>query len=101
MPTLPSWQPTIDELRTLSAEMVKLANNNLPLERIVVKEELASEIFKNNKYKQDQIPDIAAVSPGKNLLFSIALEIHSQSHYLISCARFQIKKLRCIESGIT
>lgn len=52
----------MDELRVLSAEMIKICSKNLPVERLEVKEELAYQIFEINKHKTDQIPDIAAQS---------------------------------------
>lgn len=64
MPNLSSWSPTLDELRILSAEMVKLSNKNIAIERLEVKEKLALQLFENDKHKIDQIPDIAAHSPG-------------------------------------
>ncbi|XP_065201716.1 large ribosomal subunit protein mL39 [Planococcus citri] len=67
MPNLSSWNPTTDELRILSAEMVKLSNKNLAVERLEVKEKLSLQIFENNKHKLDQIPDISARSPDKKV----------------------------------
>lgn len=57
--TLDDWKPTQNELRVLSAEMVKLANKALPLERLSVTSDLAKEIFAENSFKSQQIPDIA------------------------------------------
>lgn len=65
MPSLPNWSPTTDELRILSAEMVKLASFNYPVERLTVSSELAATIFKHNKHKLDQIPLMAEQRPGK------------------------------------
>ena len=64
MPNLSNWNPTTDELRILSAEMVKLSNKNIAIERLVVKEKLALQMFENNRHKIEQIPDIAAHSSG-------------------------------------
>lgn len=60
--SLADWQPTPNELRVLSAEMVKLANRALPLERLAVSADFAKIIFENNEFKSQQIPDIAGNS---------------------------------------
>ncbi|KAJ6647538.1 39S ribosomal protein L39, mitochondrial [Pseudolycoriella hygida] len=54
----PSWTPNKDELRTISAEMIKLAAKNLKIERLDVSYDLALEIFKTNPYKKEQLPFI-------------------------------------------
>mgnify|MGYP003730030321 CR=1 FL=1 len=64
IPSLPNWKPTADELRVFSAEMVKLSLTNLPVERLVVSEELASQIFQGHKYKLEQIPGVAEKNSG-------------------------------------
>ena len=64
MPSLSNWKPSSDELRILSAEMVKLSGANLPVERLTVKEEIASLIFESNKYKLEQIPRMAELNEG-------------------------------------
>ncbi len=52
-------------MRVLSAEMIKLSRKKLPFERLEVDVDLASEIFKDNKYKSQQIPEIAQSSSNK------------------------------------
>lgn len=64
---LKDWTPTKDELRVLSAEMVALSHAALPFEKLSVSKDLAGEIFETNPYKAEQIPDIAAKSPGRIL----------------------------------
>ncbi|GBP49764.1 39S ribosomal protein L39, mitochondrial [Eumeta japonica] len=59
LPDLPSWQPTDQEMRTLSAEYVKLCRKSSPIERLEVYEDLALEMFKENEHKSKQIPNIA------------------------------------------
>lgn len=53
------WQPRRDEMRVLSAEMVKLSMKQLPFERLKVPVEVALEMFADNVYKSKQIPFIA------------------------------------------
>lgn len=54
----PSWSPNRDELRTISAEMMKLAAKNLKIERLQVSCDFALEMFKENPYKMEQLPFI-------------------------------------------
>lgn len=42
--------------------MIKLSRKNLPIERLEVDVDLASEMFKENQYKFQQIPGIAQTS---------------------------------------
>lgn len=70
--SLDDWKPTPNELRVLSAELVKLSNQSLPLERLSVTPTLAHEIFSENPFKTKQIPDIASNSAdGKIILYRI------------------------------
>ncbi|KDR10946.1 39S ribosomal protein L39, mitochondrial [Zootermopsis nevadensis] len=57
---LDNWQPVQDELRIMSAQMVNLCQKNLKFERLEVNIDLALEMFKDNKYKTEQIPHIAS-----------------------------------------
>lgn len=47
----------------ISAKMHRLAEEELPFERLVVDELKAREIFSSNQHKLKQIPDIAKKSP--------------------------------------
>lgn len=70
LPSLPNWEPTNQELITLSAEYVKIVRQNLPLERLEVGEELALEMFTDNEHKSQQIPSIASAN-GKVILYRV------------------------------
>lgn len=56
------WEPTKEELRVLSGEMVKLAMANHRFERLEVDASLALQMFSDNQFKKIQIPFIAAQS---------------------------------------
>uniref|UniRef100_A0A182LXM3 TGS domain-containing protein n=1 Tax=Anopheles culicifacies TaxID=139723 RepID=A0A182LXM3_9DIPT len=58
------WNPTVSELRALSIEMVKLAQKDLPIERLDVSSELALEMFHDNPFKREQIPSVAGQNNG-------------------------------------
>lgn len=46
-------------MRCLSISAVKLINKNLKFERLRIKADLAQEMFKYNRFKLEQIPQIA------------------------------------------
>lgn len=54
----PSWTPNNEEMRAISAEMIKMAAKNLKIERLEVSYDLALEMFKENPYKKEQLPFI-------------------------------------------
>lgn len=54
-----SWQPNTEELRAISAEMVKLAAKDLKFERLEVIHDLAFEMFKEIPFKREQLPSIS------------------------------------------
>lgn len=54
-----NWTPNKEELRTISAEMVKMAAKDLKFERLEVSEELALEMFKDSPFKREQLPSIS------------------------------------------
>lgn len=61
---LPEWNPTDNELRILSASMVKFSQTSYQFDRLAVSEALALEIFEHNKFKKEQVPNIAQQSIG-------------------------------------
>jgi len=65
---LTEWTPTDNELRILSANMVKLAQKSHKFERLAVSEEIALNIFQDNKFKKEQVPNIEQQSVGNYFL---------------------------------
>ncbi|XP_066999112.2 large ribosomal subunit protein mL39 [Anabrus simplex] len=61
-----NWQPTQDELRILSGQMVEFCREELRIERLTVQTDFALELFADNPHKSQQIPDIASNSPSGN-----------------------------------
>lgn len=53
------WIPNKNELRTISAEMVKMAAKDLKFERLEVGHDLALEIFRDCQFKREQLPSIS------------------------------------------
>lgn len=70
-----NWDVTKPELRALSAGMIKLASNNLPIERLEVNEELANEMFYDNPFKKEQLPSISNQNNGRVILYRIGEHI--------------------------
>lgn len=58
------WTPTENELRILSANMIKLAQKSYQFERLAVSEEFALNMFQDNKFKKEQVPNISQQSIG-------------------------------------
>ena len=56
------WDPNREEMMTFSAQMHRLAEKKLPLERLTVDASLAQEMFSENPHKLSQIPSIAGSS---------------------------------------
>ncbi|XP_013165671.1 PREDICTED: 39S ribosomal protein L39, mitochondrial [Papilio xuthus] len=83
LPTLPDWQPTQQELHTLSAEYIKLTRRNDLIERLEVGEALALEMFVENEHKTKQIPDIAKAN-GKVTLYRVGNHVDISKGPLIS-----------------
>lgn len=70
---LPEWSPTNNELLILSASMIKLAQKSYTFDRLAVSEELALDIFQDNKFKKEQIPNIVQQSVG-NYNYSLMIK---------------------------
>lgn len=73
---LPEWSPTDNELLILSASMIKLAQKSYKFDRLSVSEELALNIFQDNKFKKEQIPNIVQQSVGNYSLIIIKLVLN-------------------------
>jgi large subunit ribosomal protein L39 len=66
---LDNWQPSQDELRIMSSQMVNLCQKGLKFERLEVSTDLALDMFENNGCKAEQIPHIASqISEGKTVV---------------------------------
>lgn len=70
---LPSWTPNKEELRAVSAEMIKLAAKKLKIERLEVGHDIALEMFKDNPYKREQLPSISKSGMYKDILKSFQM----------------------------
>ncbi|KFM65188.1 39S ribosomal protein L39, mitochondrial, partial [Stegodyphus mimosarum] len=56
---IPNWKPTPEELKTFTAMLWKLSAEDHHFERLDVSQDLAEEMFKHNRFKRQQIPQLA------------------------------------------
>lgn len=68
---LDDWMPSAQETRALSAQFVKLAHQELPIDRIETTESFALDMFEDNVDKAEQIPSIAKSNDNKVTLYRI------------------------------
>ena len=83
-----SWQASKAELRALSAEMIKLAAKDLKFERLEVNCEVAMEMFKDSRYKSEQLPNISQQNHGRVILYRMGRHIDISRGPMIASSRF-------------
>ncbi|XP_034659499.1 39S ribosomal protein L39, mitochondrial [Drosophila subobscura] len=95
-----NWQPSKSEMRAISAEMIRLAAQDLRIERLDVQQEIAQEIFKDSKYKSEQLPSIAQQNNGRVSLYRLGDHIDisrgpmvASTHFLGKCTVSAAHKL--------
>ncbi|XP_016994768.1 large ribosomal subunit protein mL39 [Drosophila takahashii] len=82
------WQPSKEEMRAISAEMVKLAAQDLRIERLDVQQDLAQEMFKDSKYKSEQLPSIAQQTQGRVTLYRLGDHIDISRGPMVASTSF-------------
>ncbi|XP_075163941.1 mitochondrial ribosomal protein L39 [Haematobia irritans] len=83
-----TWTPTKEELRALSAEMIKLAAKDLKFERLEVNHELAMEMFKDSHYKSEQLPSISNQNQGRVVMYRLGKHIDISRGPMIAASSF-------------
>ncbi|XP_037820139.1 39S ribosomal protein L39, mitochondrial [Lucilia sericata] len=83
-----TWKASNEELRALSAEMIKLAAKDLKLERLEVNNELALEMFKDSRYKSEQLPSISQQNHGRVVLYRMGKHIDISRGPMVASSRF-------------
>ncbi|XP_022912896.1 large ribosomal subunit protein mL39 [Onthophagus taurus] len=73
--SLNDWKPTNSELKVLSIELIKFCQQSHVIETLDVSQDFAFTLFKENKHKTQQIPDIAAHNNGKITLFKVGKHV--------------------------
>lgn len=74
---IPNWTPTDEELKVFTTMLCKLASEDNIFERLDVPEQLALEMFQHNRFKSQQIPQLA--SDGSVTIYRV------KDHVDISC----------------
>lgn len=82
------WLPSTKELKAISSEMIKLAAKDLKIERLDVNTELALEMFKDNRYKSEQLPSIATQAQGRIALYRMGTHIDISRGPMVASSRF-------------
>ena len=59
LPEPHSWKPTKEELMVISAQIHRLAEQELPFQRLTIDTDTALAMFEENPHKTGQIPNIA------------------------------------------
>ncbi|ALC43819.1 mRpL39 [Drosophila busckii] len=83
-----SWEPTKAEMRAISAEMVKLSAQDLRIERLEVDKDVAIEMFKDSRYKSEQLPSIAQQNQGRVTLYRLGEHIDISRGPMVASTRF-------------
>nr|AAL49047.1 RE50565p [Drosophila melanogaster] len=83
-----NWEPGKEEMRALSAEMVKLAAQDLRIERLDVQQDLAQEMFKDSKYKSEQLPSISQQTNGRVTLYRLGDHIDISRGPMVASTSF-------------
>ncbi|XP_076249625.1 mitochondrial ribosomal protein L39 [Calliopsis andreniformis] len=68
---LPEWKPSTTEMRAMSAQFIKLTNQELPVERLETTEDVVLDMFQENPFKTQQIPNIAKGNDNKITLYRV------------------------------
>jgi len=84
-----TWDPTREEMMVFSAQMHRLAEKKLPIERLSVDQSLALKMFEDNKFKVGQIPSIAAKSEsGKLTVYKVGDHVDISSGPMVGDSSF-------------
>lgn len=81
------WNPSIQELRALSIEMIKLSQQEFPIERLDVNSDVAQEMFSSNPYKREQIPSIASQNNGSITVYRVGEHVDISKGPMVSSTR--------------
>ena len=68
--------------------MIKLSAKDLKIERLEVNNELALNMFQDNRYKSEQLPSIAAQAHGRIALYRIGTHIDISRGPMLASSRF-------------
>lgn len=75
-------------MRAISAEMVKLAAQDLRIERLEVDLDLATEMFKDLRYKSEQLQSIAQQHQNRVMIYRLGEHIDISRGPMLASTRF-------------
>lgn len=76
-----NWEPLVEELRTLTGMFQKLSSQDLHFERLQIPLSVAYTMFKDNRFKLQQLPSIASHSSDNNSIVVYRLGDHIDISY--------------------
>lgn len=82
------WKPSGNDLKTLGIQMIKLASQNLQVERLDVTHDVALEIFKDNPFKREQLPNISNKNKGVVTLYRVGDHIDISKGPMVGSTSF-------------
>jgi len=82
------WQPSPEDLRALGTGMIKLGAEDKKIERLEVSHEIALEMFKDNPFKREQLPNISNKHNGIVTLYRVGEHIDISGGPMISSSCF-------------
>jgi len=83
-----NWKPTEKDFHTLMIEMIKLASEAKKIERLEVSHEIALEIFRENPFKREQLPNISNMNSGVVTLYRVGDHIDISKGPMMSSTSF-------------
>lgn len=84
----PNWTPSDHDMHTLGIEMIKLASQNLKIERLEVSHEIALEMFRDNPFKREQLPSISNSRNGIVTLYRVGDHIDISRGQMVGSSGF-------------
>lgn len=85
----PNWEPSHSDLHTLTVGLHKMASSDVKIERLDVSLDIALDIFENNPFKSEHIPNIAAKNSDKTVsLYRVDDHIDISVGPMMSSTRF-------------
>ena len=83
-----NWQPTQKDFHTLNVEMTKIAHESHKIERLEVSHEIALEMFRDNPFKREQLPNISNQNNGIVTLYRVADHIDISKGPMVGSSSF-------------
>lgn len=83
-----SWNPSKEDFFTLKVEMVKLASEAKKFERLEVSHDVALEMFRDNPFKREQLPNISNKNDGIVTLYRVGDHIDISKGPMIESTKF-------------